>query len=123
MLNLLGMPAAASAHAGEIDQMMSLVHWLMLVLFVGWGAFFVFVLIRFRKAANPRASYAGMTSRWSIYVVFAMAIAEGVLLVAYELPAWSDRVNRLPSPDEATVVRIVAAALLFSGASLIARAL
>ena len=59
MLNWLGMPPAASAHAGEIDQMMVLVHWLMLVLFVGWGAFFLFVLVRFRRGANPKASYAG----------------------------------------------------------------
>ena len=39
----------------EIDHMMVLVHWLMLVLFVGWGAFFVFVLVRFREGANPKA--------------------------------------------------------------------
>ena len=55
MLNFLGMPVAASAHAAEIDQMMVMVHWLMFVLFIGWGAFFVYVLFRFRKSANPRA--------------------------------------------------------------------
>ena len=59
MLNWLGLPVEASAHAAEIDQMIVLVHWLMLLLFVGWGAFFVFVLVRFRKGANPTASYAG----------------------------------------------------------------
>ena len=32
------MTVPASAHAGEIDTMIVLVHWLMLVLFVGWGA-------------------------------------------------------------------------------------
>ena len=53
MLNYLGMPVAASSHAGEIDQMIVLVHWLMLVLFVGWGAFFVFVLVRFRARRQP----------------------------------------------------------------------
>ena len=61
MLSYLGIPVQASAHAAEIDQMIVLVHWLMLVLFVGWGAFFLFVLVRFRKGANPRASYAGAT--------------------------------------------------------------
>ena len=55
MLELLGLPPQASTHAAEIDQMIVLVHWLMLVLFVGWGAFFVFVLFRFRKGANPKA--------------------------------------------------------------------
>jgi cytochrome c oxidase subunit II len=68
----------------------------------------VYVLVRFRQGANPKASYAGMKSYWSVYVVLAMAVAEGVLLVAFELPEWSDRVNGLPSPDEATVVRVVA---------------
>ena len=30
MLDLLGLPEAASAHAGQIDHLLSLVHWLML---------------------------------------------------------------------------------------------
>ena len=30
-------PVQASTHAAEVDQMTVLVHWLMLVLFVGWG--------------------------------------------------------------------------------------
>ena len=59
MLELLGLPREASTHAAEIDNMIVLVHWLMLVLFVGWGIFFAFVLVRFRKGSNPRASYAG----------------------------------------------------------------
>ena len=42
-----------------------------------------------------------MRSRWSIYVVLAIALAEGVLLVAYEMPAWRERVNGMPSPDQA----------------------
>ena len=32
MLNYLGLPAAASSHAGDIDRIIALVHWLMLVL-------------------------------------------------------------------------------------------
>ena len=35
MREWLGMPVAASAHAGQVDQIMVLVHWLMLALFVG----------------------------------------------------------------------------------------
>ena len=37
MQNFLAMPVQASTHAAEVDQMTVLVHWLMLVLFVGWG--------------------------------------------------------------------------------------
>ena len=54
-MDFLGMPVQASAHAAEIDHMTVLVHWLMLLLFVGWGAFFTFVLVLFRKGANPVA--------------------------------------------------------------------
>ena len=41
MEGLLGLPPAASAHAAEIDQMIVLLHWLMAILFVGWGSFFI----------------------------------------------------------------------------------
>ena len=34
MLELLGFPPAASAHAADIDRINVLVHWLMLVLFI-----------------------------------------------------------------------------------------
>lgn len=102
------MPPQASAHAGEIDFVLGLEHWGMLALFVFFFAYFVYVLVRFRKGANPRASYTGMRSHWSIYVVFAIALAEGALLVAFELPEWRDRIDNLPSNEEATVVRVVA---------------
>jgi cytochrome c oxidase subunit 2 len=107
-MNLPGLPAAASAHAHEIDFVLGLEHWGMLALFVAFSAYFVFALVRFRRGANPTASYAGMTSRWSLYVVAAIAVSEVALLVAFELPAWNDRINNLPSPEEATVVRVVA---------------
>lgn len=107
MLNWLGMPPAASAHAGEIDQMMVLVHWLMLVLFVGWGAFFLYVLVKFRRGANPRANYLGAKGKLSKGLEVAVAVVEVVLLVFYAIPAWARRVQNLPSESEAVVVRVV----------------
>jgi len=107
MLNWLGMPVAASAHAGEIDQMMSLVHWLMLVLFVGWGAFFVFVLVRFRKGANPTASYVGAKGKLAKSSEVAVALIEVLLLVFYAIPAWAKRVTNFPGGSDAVIVRVV----------------
>lgn len=103
-----GLPPQASAHADAIDSVLGLEHWGMVGLFVFFFAYFVYVLVRFRRGAHPTASYAGMTSRWSMYVVIGLALAEGVLLVAFEMPAWNDRINNLPSAEEATVVRVVA---------------
>jgi cytochrome c oxidase subunit 2 len=108
MLELLGMPPQASTHAGEIDHMMVLVHWLMLVLFVGWGGFFLFVLFRFRKGSNPKANYTGAKGKVAKGLEIGVAIVEVVLLVVYAIPAWATRVGAFPSESEATVVRVTA---------------
>jgi cytochrome c oxidase subunit 2 len=108
MLNMLGLPPQASTHAASIDQMISLVHWLMLLLFVGWGAFFIYVLARFRKKANPVADYEGAHGKLSKGLEVLIVVAEMVLLVFYAIPAWATRVRDLPAENEATVVRIVA---------------
>src|SRR5262252_8591525 len=107
MLQYLGMPVAASAHAAEVDNMIVLVHWLMLVLFVGWGAFFLVVLFKFRRGSNPKASYAGAKGKLSKGIEVAIVIAEMVLLIGYAIPAWARRVRDFPPEDQATVVRVV----------------
>ena len=103
----LGMPLQASTHAAQIDQMTVLTHWLMLVLFVGWGAFFLFVLFRFRRGANPRADYAGAKGKFAKSTKIAVAVIEVVLLVGYAIPAWALRVTAFPSESEAVVVRLI----------------
>jgi cytochrome c oxidase subunit 2 len=108
MLNMLGLPPQAATHAGDIDQMISLTHWLMFVLFVGWGAFFIYVLARFRKKSNPVADYEGAHGKLSKGLEVLIVVAEMVLLVFYAIPAWATRVRDLPAENEATVVRIVA---------------
>jgi cytochrome c oxidase subunit 2 len=106
MLNLLGMPVAASAHAGEIDQMIVLTHWLMAVLFVGWGVYFSYVLVRFRHGANQKASYAGAKGTLSKYTEIGVVVAEVVLLAFFAIPAWARRVQS-PPDSGAVVVRVV----------------
>jgi cytochrome c oxidase subunit II len=107
MFNNLGMPVQASTHAAELDQMNMLVHWLMLVMFVGWGLYFVFVVFRFRSSAHPKASYTGAKGKLSKGTEVAVAVIEVVLLVFYAIPAWAKRVKAFPSESEAVVVRVV----------------
>src|ERR1700716_3831296 len=90
-------PAQASTHAAEVDQMTILVHWLMLVLFVGWGAVFIFVLFCLRKGASPGASYTGAKGKFAKSTEVIVAIVEIVLLVGYAIPAWATRVKAFPS--------------------------
>jgi cytochrome c oxidase subunit II len=101
------MPLQASAHAAEIDHMTVLVHWLMLVLFVGWGGYFLLVLMKFRRAANPKANYAGAKGKVAKGTEIIVAIIEIILLVGYAIPAWATRVRALPAENEAVIVRVV----------------
>jgi cytochrome c oxidase subunit II len=107
MLNFLGLPVAASQHAPDVDSLISVVHWLMLVLFVGWGAFFLYVLFRFRKGANPRADYHGAKGKISKMLEIGIVVVEAILLVFFAIPAWARRVSNFPPESNATVVRVV----------------
>ncbi|MFQ5798148.1 MAG: cytochrome c oxidase subunit II [Bacteroidota bacterium] len=108
MSEYLGLPFDASASGGEIDHMIGLVHWLMLVLFVGWGVFFLYCLIRFRGSRNPRANYAGVKSRLSNYTEVGVAIVEGILLIGFAFPIWAEIRNEFPSENNSTIVYVVA---------------
>jgi cytochrome c oxidase subunit 2 len=88
--------------------MISLLHWLMLVLFVGWGIYFVYALFRFRASASPRADYHGAKGTVSKGIEIGVVVVEMVLLLFYSIPAWATRMNDLPAESEATVVRVVA---------------
>lgn len=102
------LPELASAHGGEIDNALFLVHWLMLALFAGWLSFFLYVLWRFRRARNPVADYRGVTSHRNTWIEIGVAVAETVLLVGFSVPLWADRVAHFPAESESTVVRIKA---------------
>src|SRR3954470_23862906 len=103
----LGLPTAASAHAGDVDRIIVLVHWLMLVLFVGWGTFFAFVLVRFRQGSHPVAHHHGLRGNWSTWVEGGVLAAEVILLVFFAIPTWSARVDAVPSEQQSVVIRVV----------------
>jgi len=106
MVDLIGkyLPTQASAHGDYLDHMTNLVHWLMLVLFVGWGLYFIYALFRFRAGRNPQANYTGVKSHVSTYSEVAVAVIEGVLLFAFALPAWATWVT--PHSDDADTVTV-----------------
>ena len=108
MKEFLNLPLDGSAHGPAIDNMLAVIHWLMLILFVGWGAFFIYTLIRFRKKKNPVANYAGVKSHLSSYLEIAVAVFEAVLLIGFAIPLWARRVNEFPAEKDATIVRVVA---------------
>ena len=111
MLELLrksGFTEGYSAQSAAIDSVMSWVHILMLVLYVGWGAFFIYTLIRFRQKKSPKADPVGVTNHSSTYSEAAVAVLEIVLLVAFSFPVWANRVENIPDRADAEVIRVIA---------------
>lgn len=105
---ILGLPINASDHGARIDLLIFWVHALMLVLFVGWSLFFIYTLVRFRRARQPKADYTGVKSHSSFYIETAVAIFEIALLVGLSIPFWSWKVGAFPAEPDAVRVRVVA---------------
>jgi cytochrome c oxidase subunit 2 len=108
MTKWLGLPALATAQGGQVDSLIGWVHVFMLILFVGWGAFFVYTLFRFRRSRQPVATYTGVKSHASSYLEVGVLVVELVLLFGFSVPLWAARVDRIPSESEALVVHVTA---------------
>ncbi len=103
----LGQPPNASEHGYQIDHILEFSHWFMGALFVGWGAFFTYVLIRFRRSRQPVANHEGVKSGISTHLEFAVVLIEAVLLIGFAIPLWARRVNEFPPSKDAILVHAV----------------
>src|SRR5205085_8327146 len=106
MDKILGLPVLASEHGQSVDNLIIYVHWLMIVLFVGWLAYFAYALFRFHHSRNPKADYVGVKNHASSYIEVAVALVKGVLLFGVAVPLWAKTVD-VPSTAGAIQVQIV----------------
>jgi cytochrome c oxidase subunit II len=97
-----------SLHAAAIDNVVWLVHLLMLALFVGWGAYFVYALFRFRARRQPRANPEGAKGRIAFYTEVGVVVAEAVLLLVIALPIWFAQTSAQPDQPGVLVLRVIA---------------
>src|SRR5438105_3592152 len=104
---LIGLPPNASEHGYQIDHIIEFSHWFMGALFVGWSAFFIYVLLRFRKGRNPIADHEGVKSGISTHLEFAVVLIEAVLLLGFAIPLWATRVNHFPDNEDAVLVHAI----------------
>jgi len=107
---LLGLPVLASKHGHDVDKFIVLVHWLMIILFIGWVIYFFYTLWRFRAGRHPKADYQGVRSHASSYIELVVIAAELVLLLGFAVPMWSKMASasNFPKESESTVVHVVA---------------
>ena len=55
MTEWLGLPPLATAHGGQIDNLIGWIHIFMFILFVGWGGFFLFTPRAFPASRGTRS--------------------------------------------------------------------
>ena len=106
----LGFPINASEHGLIIDHMNGWIHWLMLILFIGWGIFFIYTLYKFGlNNKNEKADYEGVKSHYSTYAEYGVILFEVFLLIAFAMPVWSMVKTNLPDIDNDTIeIRVIA---------------
>ena len=115
MTEWLGLPALASANGQQIDNLIGWMHVFMFILFVGWGGFFLYTLVRFRRSRHPVASYTGAKTHTSSYLEVAVALRTSLPVTAggpnpTSTPASSGRV-RSPWPAAITGWKVGSAVL------------
>lgn len=96
---LTGIPEVHSEHGQMVDHMLELVHWFMLLLFVGWSIFLVITLWRGYHKRTPKANYHGVQSHASSHLEVGVIITEVILLLGFAFPLWANRVDEFPDPD------------------------
>ena len=108
LLQYLGLPVNASIQGAYVDNANVLMHWLMLILFFGWGIFFIVSLIKFRASKNNTADYTGVKSHMSSLLEAAVAVIEIIALFGFSYPVWAYRVNEVPDTRDSENIRVVA---------------
>ena len=115
MDKILGLPELASKHGAEVDKFIIYIHYLMIALFIGWSAYFLYALWRFRRSRCPKADYVGVTSHASSYIELAVAAVEIVLLCWFAIPLWANVVEQPFDEKSAQFIRVTAQQFSWSG--------
>lgn len=105
------MPPAVYAHdyARKGDLLIEILHYFMLLLFVGWGIFFVYCLFRFRQRPGHQAISVPIKGKVSKWLEIGICVFEGALLIGLSIPVWAEVKNQLPTEEDNPMrVRVVA---------------
>jgi cytochrome c oxidase subunit II len=106
----LGLPIPASTYADQIDFGIRLIHWAMFAIFILWGIFFTYLLVRYRRkdgvAAERDAEHGSpLKALLPDFIVMAFEIA---LIVFYAIPVWNSIKINMPKGEAANKVDVVA---------------
>lgn len=102
------LPPDLSKDGWQIDRLITVLHVFMGALFVCWGIFFVYCLVRFRARPGHRANPEPIKAKVSKFAEIGVALFEAVLLLAFSMPAWARVKNEFPPRSQALEVHVIA---------------
>lgn len=102
----LGIPESFSDHGPQVDHLIDVVHWFMIVLFIGWSIYMAVALIKFRRSEKAKADYHGVTNHVSSHIEIAVIIIEAVLLLGFAIPLWRERTDTFKQVVQSDHVRV-----------------
>ena len=106
-----GLPLAASTYADRIDFGIRIIHWAMLAIFVLWGIFFTYLLMRYRARPGvpaEREDDGAHSPLKSLAPDIAVTVFELALIIFYAVPAWTSIKINFPAEEKAHRVDIIA---------------
>lgn len=101
-------PPDYSVQGASVDLLIDLLHIFMVLLFVGWGLYMIYCLVRFRARPGQKATYQPIKAKLSKYLEIGIVIFEVIILIGLSMPAWSRLKIERPPKADALVVRVIA---------------
>jgi len=83
----------------SVDLLINLLHYFMAALFIGWGIFFLYCLMRFRARTGHQANCTLVKAKISKYLEIGVAVFEAVLLIGLSVPVWGSVKKDFPTAD------------------------
>jgi len=104
----LTFPVQASSFAAQIDRGIGILHVAMVLIFVAWGIFFTYLLIKYRAREGGKADRSHVSLQVSIAPDIAVLSFEILLVVFYAVPTWSKIKMNFPDKADALNIEVVA---------------
>jgi cytochrome c oxidase subunit 2 len=110
MIEMLGVPSA-STYAADIDQVFSIIFWIVGAWFVLAEGVFFYLILRFRKKAGVKAQYITgelkSEKRW-ITIPHNLILIFDVIILVFAVKVWYAVKQDLPEAPDKRVVRVIA---------------
>lgn len=101
-------PVKASSYAANLDFQLDVFHIAMLIIFVGWGSYLAYCLVRYRAKPGVPAQYAHKGLLGSLVPDGIVLAFEMFMIFVIGLPVWAHVMETFPEEKQANVVRVVA---------------